>query len=172
VNAPEGRKILQLVRHAKSSWADAVPDVDRPLSGRGRRAADALARQVAKADERPQIVVCSPAERARQTLTPIEGVLGSSAEIRIDPIVYDTGPVALLELLRSMPPDADVVMVIGHNPTIHDVALRLVVPDDSEELARLRVKFPTGALATLILPTPWARLAAASARLQSLWTPR
>jgi phosphohistidine phosphatase len=171
VTAPEHTS-LQLVRHAKSSWADAVPDVDRPLSGRGRRAADALARQVADADERPQIVVCSPAERARQTLMPIAEVLGSSAEIRIDPIVYDAGPVALLGLLRSMPPDAGVVMVIGHNPTIHDLALRLAVPDESDELTRLRARFPTGAMATLVTPAPWARLAAASARIKRFWTPR
>ena len=173
MTAPDRRSTLQLVRHAKSSWADSsLRDLDRPLSGRGRRAADALARHVADSGVRPQVVVCSPATRARQTLTAIDAVLGSRAEIRIDPLVYDGGPDELLGLLRGLPSSADHAMVIGHNPTIHDLALRLVIHDDSDELARLRARFPTGAIVTLSVPSPWDRLTVASAGLLSLWTPR
>ena len=85
--------LLQLVRHAKSSWSDpTTADIDRPLSGRGMRAAHALAQHLAFFDRRPDIVVCSPATRARQTLAAIEGVLGTGPEIRIDPVVYDGRP--------------------------------------------------------------------------------
>jgi len=164
---------LQLVRHAKSSWADpSVADIDRPLSGRGQRGAEALARRLAESDKRPDVVVCSPAKRARQTLATIQGTLGSSVVIRIDPVVYEAGPDELLEALRDLEPTAATVMVIGHNPTLQDLALRLIAPDGSDELARLQVKFPTGALVTLLVPSRWDLLTTACARLQSLWTPR
>jgi len=173
VTAPDRPRILQLVRHAKSSWADpSVADIDRPLSGRGQRGAEALARRLAETDKRPDVVVCSPAKRARQTLATIEGTLSSRVVIRIDPVVYEAGPDELLGALWDLEPTAATVMVIGHNPTLQDLALRLIAPDGSDALTRLRAKFPTGALATLLVPNRWDLLTTASAHLQSLWTPR
>jgi phosphohistidine phosphatase len=173
ISSDRPEKILQLVRHAKSSWADSsLADIDRPLSGRGKRGAQTLAQHVAETDERPDVVWCSPAKRARQTMAAIRGALGSDVAIRIEPVVYEAGPDELLGALRDLPPDAAVVMVIGHNPTLQDLALRLIDPDGSAELARLQDKFPTGAMATLLVPQRWDLLATACARLQSLWTPR
>jgi phosphohistidine phosphatase len=173
VTPPDHPGILQLVRHAKSSWADpSMSDIDRPLSHRGERAAAALGGRLADTGERPELVLCSPARRARQTLEAIHGALGSRAEIRIEPVVYGAGPDELLGVLRDLAPATTAVMVIGHNPTLQDVALHLIIPDESDELARLRAKFPTGALATLLVPDQWDQLAGACARLQGLWTPR
>jgi len=173
MTAPAHRSILQLVRHAKSSWADpSVPDIDRPLSGRGRRAAQALARRLAEIDERPGVVLCSPAQRARETLGAIEGVLDASAEIRIEPVIYGGGPDDLLGVLRSLPLAAATVMVIGHNPTLLDLAIGLIIPDDSDDLARLRAKLPTGAMASLVVPNGWDQITFGSAMLRGFWTPR
>ena len=102
----------------------------------------------------------------------IEGVLGTGPEIRIDPVVYDGGPSELLEALRELPAAALTVMVIGHNPTMQDLALRLIAPKESDELARLRVKFPTAAMATLAAPHGWDRLTTGCADLEGFWTPR
>jgi phosphohistidine phosphatase len=165
--------VLQLVRHAKSSWSDpTTADLDRPLSARGMRAAHALAQHLASFDRRPDIVVCSPATRTRQTLAAIEAVLGTGAEIRIDPALYDGGPSELLGALRALPAAAFTVMVIGHNPTMQDLALRLIAPKESDELARLRVKFPTAAMATLATPHGWDRLTTGCADLEGFWTAR
>ncbi len=117
-------------------------DIDRPLSARGMRDAHALAEHLASFDRPPDIVVCSPATRARQTLAALEEVLGTGPEIRIDPVVYDDGPSELLGALRELPDAAFTVMVIGHNPTMQDLALRLIAPKESDDLVRLRVKFP------------------------------
>jgi phosphohistidine phosphatase len=147
-------------------------DVDRPLSERGVRAADALARHLATFDQRPSIVMCSPATRARQTLAAIEGVLGPGTEIRIDPVVYDDGPDEILRALRDLPVAASAAMVIGHNPTMQDLALHLIGPNGGDGFARLQVKFPTAALATLTVPGGWDQLAAGCAELQGFWSPR
>jgi phosphohistidine phosphatase len=164
--------LLHLVRHAKSSWSGpTTADIDRPLSERGVRAAEALAQHLASFDRRPGIVICSPASRARQTLAAIEGVLGD-AEVRIDPVVYESGPDELLQVLRDLPPTASAAMVIGHNPTIQDLALRLTAPDETGAVTRLRVKFPTAATATLAVPGGWVHLTAGCAHLQQFWTPR
>jgi phosphohistidine phosphatase len=171
--ASERSWLLRLVRHAKSSWDDpSLEDIDRPLSDRGRRSAEALARHLAESGDPPDVVICSPAKRARQTLEAIRESLGPDAEIRIDPVVYEDGPDGLLAVLRDLAPRAWTVTVIGHNPTLREVALRLAAPDESADLVRLRVKFPTGALVSLVAPDRAQGLSTGGARLRGLWTPR
>lgn len=170
--SPPGKR-LQLVRHAKSSWDDdAISDIDRPLSARGERAAEALARHVAAMAERPGLVLCSPARRTRQTLAVVMDALGADVEVRVEPMLYGGGSEDVATLLRGLPPATAAAMVIGHNPTLQDLALWLDGGGDGEALARLRAKFPTGALATLELTGGWDDLAAGCAELTSLWTPR
>jgi len=164
-----------LARHAKSSWSDpSTPDIDRPLSARGVRAAEALAQQLAGPDRAPDIVVCSPARRARQTLAAVQRVLPAGVEIHIEPAVYHGGTTELLAVLQQMPATAAGVLVIGHNPTLQELALRLLTSTQTNaaDLARLRIKFPTAALATLSVPPGWDRLTTGCADLKSLWTPR
>jgi phosphohistidine phosphatase len=161
------------VRHAKSSWSDrSTTDIDRPLSTRGLQAAEALASHIADTDRTPDIVVCSPAKRARQTLAAMEGILPAWAEIRIEPVVYDAGADELLTTLRDLPDPSTTAMVIGHNPTMQELALRLVAPEDSDQQVRIRLKFPTAALAMLSVPPGWEHLAPGCAHLEEFWTPR
>jgi phosphohistidine phosphatase len=171
VSSPPRR--LQLVRHAKSSWDDdAISDIDRPLSARGERAAGALARHLAATAERPALVLCSPARRTRQTLAAVVDALGVGVETRIESVLYGAGPEDVAALLRGLPPTITAAMVIGHNPTLQDLALWLDGDGDGEALARIRAKFPTGALATLAWTGGWDDLGAGCAGLTSLWTPR
>jgi phosphohistidine phosphatase len=140
---------LTLLRHAKSSWDDAtLADEDRPLSARGRDAAGRMASYLAAHPIRPDLVVCSPAVRTRETLSLVEGSLGG-AEIRFDPELYAFETAALLELLRALEDDRPSVMIVGHNPTIGELAGTLASGGDG--LAELRAKYPTGALADLEL---------------------
>jgi phosphohistidine phosphatase len=136
---------LYLLRHAKSSWKDTtLADHDRPLAGRGRRAAAAVAEHMAQHQIVPELVLCSTALRTRETYERLQ-----AAPVRYERRIYAAGADDLLELLRTLPYDVGTVLLIGHNPGIEDLALQLARP--SAERDRLQAKFPTAALATLEL---------------------
>jgi phosphohistidine phosphatase len=137
-----------LLRHAKSSWDHpGLPDADRPLAPRGRRAADVLAAHLAAAEVRPAVVVCSSSLRTRETLAAILPALGDALEIRIERELYGAGAAQLLDRLRQIPGGASSAMLIAHNPGTQDLALALA--SSGPALAGLGEKFPTGALATV-----------------------
>src|SRR6266508_2923118 len=85
-------RTLLVLRHAKSDWPDGVPDAERPLAGRGRREAPLVGRWLRESGHIPDLVVCSPALRARQTWELVAGELGEAGEapeVRFDERVYD-----------------------------------------------------------------------------------
>ena len=94
------------------------------LAGRGRRAAKALARHVREERIEPELVLCSTARRARETLERIEPALGV-ADVRFEPALYGASAGALLERLHDVPDDVGSVMLIGHNPGLQELALEL-----------------------------------------------
>jgi phosphohistidine phosphatase len=161
-------KRLFLLRHAKSSWGDpTLADHDRPLAPRGRRATKAIRKHLEKNAVEIDLVLCSPARRTRETLERIEAALGRAA-VELDPALYAAGEEALLERLREVPDEIGSALLIGHNPGLHDLVVRLA-PD----APRLREKFPTGALAKLELDsTSWRDLDRAESRLVDYVVPR
>jgi phosphohistidine phosphatase len=165
-------KRLWLLRHAKSSWDDlSLPDPDRPLAPRGRRAAELLAVHLATSDIRPSVVLCSSSLRTRQTLAAILPALGDALEIRIERALYGAGAAALLDRLRQLPNRASSAMLIAHNPGIQDLALALAAGGPA--LAGLRDKFPTGVLATVEVKVErWRDLDHGTATATALVTPR
>ena len=166
-------KTLYLLRHAKSSWADAgLADHDRPLSPRGRKAALAMADVLARARPRPTIVLCSSALRAYQTWELIAPALDPASEVRIDGRLYGADASDLLGLLRQLPEDNPAVLVVAHNPGLQDLAVELSGEGRAEGLGRLREKFPTGALASLTAADSWIDLGSDRAYLDGLALPR
>jgi phosphohistidine phosphatase len=165
-------RTLMLLRHAKSSWSDpGLPDVDRPLAPRGERAARRIAECLRRSEARPSLVLCSPARRTRQTLEAIEPVLGKTYAVELAPELYAAPVEALLERLRAVPDSADPVMLIGHNPGLEELALALAAR--GADLPRLRAKFPTGALATIVFDSAsWAALEPGSGELVDFVVPR
>jgi phosphohistidine phosphatase len=165
-------RVLHLVRHAKSSWDDPdLGDRDRPLTPRGKRASKALAHHLEEAGIRPDIVVCSPARRAQDTLKPLQRALGAGATVRLDERVYAASADELLDVVSEVPDRVSSVMLVGHNPGLQDLALALIKPGASQ--GELVSRFPTGALASLAIPgSSWHRLRRGSATLTELWTPR
>ncbi len=159
-------RTLYLLRHAKSSWDDPeLADHDRPLSVRGSRNAAALAAHLRTADISPALILCSSAQRARETLAGIVPALDTETEIRIEDGLYGAGPEQLLARLRDVPEATSSVMVIGHNPGLEDLAAHF---DSRASGAPL----PTAALATFELSGEWSALAAGSATLADRYTPR
>jgi phosphohistidine phosphatase len=165
-------KRLWLLRHAKSSWDQpGLPDADRPLAPRGRRAAELLAAHLAAAEVRPTVVLCSSSLRTRETLAAILPALGDALEIRIEQALYGAGAAQLLDRLRQVSNKASSAMLIAHNPGTQDLALALAVGGPA--LAGLREKFPTGALATLEVDAErWRDLDHGTATATILVTPR
>jgi phosphohistidine phosphatase len=166
-------KALYLLRHAKSSWADAsLDDHDRPLAPRGKKATSALARHLASEGIRPALVLCSTAVRARQTLDGVAASLGDDVDVWEEDVLYGAGSRELLRRLRRLPPAVPSVMVVAHNPGLEDLALELIDGGDDEALARLNRKFPTGALATLLIPGEWKALAPRQGTLTAYVVPK
>ncbi len=170
-----GVKTILLLRHAKSAWN--IPnqiDHDRPLNGRGERAAKTMAEHIAAKAPRPSLILCSTAARTRQTLAPLLKALGSpTPPISLEKQLYLASESELLERLQALPEEIETVLLIGHNEGIGEVAAGLAERGPAEALQRLREKYPTGALATLRLPQgPWSGLAPGTCELLAFVRPR
>ncbi|MGH3139224.1 MAG: SixA phosphatase family protein [Gaiellales bacterium] len=164
-------RTVYLLRHAKSSWDDAgLADHDRPLAPRGIRAATRMEEHLRDEDVRPDLVLCSSAVRARQTLDHVRPALGD-ALVKIEPTIYEASADAILELLRGLAEPIRSVMVVGHNPGLQDLAVALAA--GGSRLDELTEKYPTGALATLVFESDsWASVAAHQAELSGYAVPR
>ncbi len=118
----------------------------------------------------PELVLCSPSRRTRQTLTLIASGLAEGTDVQIKRELYAATAADILEMLREIPDEVESVMLIGHNPGIQDLALSLA--RDGPEIVRVRSKFPTAALATLELMASWRELAPRTAELVSFVKPK
>jgi phosphohistidine phosphatase len=165
---------LYLLRHAKSSWDQpGLADHDRPLGKRGRKATRLLSAHIRDASVRPDLVLCSSAARATQTLEGIRQGLGDNARVEIESGLYGAGSETLLRRLQALPEDAADVMLIGHNPAIETLAEELAgEAGDAEAGARLATKYPTGGLATLSFDGSWSELDWEGAQLDAFVVPR
>ena len=115
-------KTLFLLRHAKSSWADSsLADFDRPLNGRGKRAAEAIGRFMRKQEVSPDLVLSSPAARARETIGIVIKATQLTAEVRYDQRIYEAGPLRLLEVISEIEEERSEVLVVGHNPGMEEL---------------------------------------------------
>jgi phosphohistidine phosphatase len=163
---------LYLLRHAKSSWADqALPDRERPLAKRGRRDAERIAKHLLRLEIAPELVLCSSAERTRETLELLRPALAAPSTVSLEAELYAASAAELLERIRAVPEAVASLMVIGHNPGLQELALSLV--SIGAELGRLEAKFPTAALATLALADrPWRQLSESDAVLAAYVVPR
>ncbi len=167
-------RTLYLLRHAKSSWDDpALDDHDRPLNARGRRAAGAMGSHLERADAAPSLVLCSSARRARETLSLVLPHLRGECDVTIERALYLASLQELLDRLRAVDGQHHGVLAIGHNPSLHELACALAGSGGADELAALRRKFPTAALAVLEFELEnWRDLAPGVGRLGAFTAPR
>jgi phosphohistidine phosphatase len=161
-------KRLVLVRHAKSSWSDPdLSDHDRPLNARGRDAATAVGGYLGRSGLRPDLVLCSPATRTRQTL---ERLPFDDSPVLFEDQLYGASAFALLARVRAVPDEVQSLVVIAHNPGLEELAHLLAGPDDDLAAAG---KFPTAAVADLEFAiNGWAEVAPDSGRLLAFVLPR
>ncbi|TCP35782.1 histidine phosphatase family protein [Sphingomonas sp. BK235] len=167
-------KTLTLLRHAKSGWDDAVPrDLDRPLNPKGRRAAQAMGREIKAMGLDFDRVLASPAVRVRETIEEAERGLGHALAPEWDRRLYLASAATLLDLVHEQDEGAETLLLVGHNPGLHELVLALV-PDAPGRLRdAVAEKYPTAALAEMTLDVPrWRDLAAGSATLTRFVRPR
>ena len=162
---------LHLLRHAKSSWDDPTrADHARPLSTRGTKAGERMRRWLAENDVRPQVVVCSTAVRARETLDLVLPALGAP-HVLIEAALYHAPAERLLDRVHTLPDDAGSAMLVGHNPGLERLAALLAAPGSLRDT--VNDAFPTGALATLVATAgSWRKLEPGSMSLTGLVLPR
>ena len=160
-------KHLTVLRHAKSSWANPdIEDHDRPLNARGRRAATLVGQHLRASGQRPELVLCSSAARACETLDLLD--IATGTVVLIEDQLYGAAANDLIARLRQIPDDVESVLLIGHNPGVEDLTDLLL----GGGLARAE-KFPTAAAALLELPIrTWNSLQPANAVLHEFVIPR
>jgi phosphohistidine phosphatase len=161
---------LLLVRHAKA--ADGPVDVDRPLTGKGKRQAEAIGPWLARTGWTPDRVLVSPARRAGQTWALAGASLTPVPPPVVDERIYDNTVESLLEVLRETPDEVRTVAVVGHNPSIGELASVL---DDGQGSPAARrdvdAGFPAGGVAAFLLPTSFAAIGPGSATLSDFRPP-
>jgi phosphohistidine phosphatase len=165
---------LMLLRHAKSSWTDpARDDRDRPLSARGLKAAPAIGAFMRKEKLVPDLVLCSPARRSRDTWKLAAEALKAAPKVIVDDALYDFGNGGkLLDALRHKGNEAKVVLLVGHNPSLERLALRLIGKGDKKLKDRIAKKYPTGALAVIeFKASDWKNVKDAEGELVSFTRP-
>ena len=165
-------KRLFLLRHAKSDWGDpGLDDFDRPLSRRGRNAAPRVAAWMHESDLVPELVLCSAARRTTETwelMTPVLGAIPTEHHGAL----YLASPGRILDLLAEQDDGVQSIMVIAHNPGTEELASRLTAGGDDRARERMRLKFPTAALAVISFGVDrWLDLSRAGGSLERFVRP-
>jgi len=158
-------RTLYLLRHAKSSWKDeTLRDFDRPLKGRGRRAAEAMGQVLAEEKLKSPLVISSPAARARETTELVLESAGLKIKPRFEERIYEADMSTLLAIVKSIPDSSATAMMVGHNPGFENLLQYLT--GDGRHMA-------TGALAKIEFDAKsWSEVSEETGRLELFVTPR
>ena len=164
--------LLHLLRHAKSGRDEGVEDRDRTLSKRGREAARAIGKRLPRAIGAIDLVLCSSSARTRETADLVLAAFDARPRVLFEDGLYLVGEAALLRRLRRLDEASGSVLVIGHNPGLHRLAVALAAPKSPQFAALAEGKFPTTARASLRIDTDWAGLERGQNYLTAYVTPK
>ncbi len=158
-------KALFVLRHAKSSWENTdMSDFARPLNERGLKAAPLMGKFIYKNQLQPELILSSPAERAKQTALLVKKNAQIGGEIRYDERIYEATPKRLLEVLAEQSDKIESVMLVGHNPGLE--GLLKILTDEVQPM-------PTAALAVIDLKIgKWSEINSSTGNLRTLIRPK
>jgi len=158
-------KTLYILRHAKSSWERPdIADFERPLNEAGRNTAPFMGQLLYDRTFQPDLILSSPAKRAKQTAVLIKETAGFKAEIKYDDRIYEASPQVLLQVIADVKEKRESVMLVGHNPGIEGLIRFLTGHKES---------MPTAALAIIELwVNKWDGIVADSGVLKELIRPK
>jgi phosphohistidine phosphatase len=165
---------LLLFRHAQAERAvPGIPDRERALIERGRKDAARIGLYMASHALTPELAILSPAVRVQQTWKQTAAAFSPEPPAVTADALYDATAHAILALIKETPAPARSLLVVGHNPGLHDLALMLVASGDVDARERLREKLPTSALAIVDFAfDDWNGLHPQSGRLERFVSPR
>jgi phosphohistidine phosphatase len=159
---------LLLVRHgAATAKAPSGNDSDRSLTQEGREAIAVLGARLRAERRRPELALCSPARRTRETLDLLVSTLGPVGEVAVEEQLYNADVSTLLDRLRLVPPERGCVLLVGHNPGLEELVRTLTHPTSPVAPSGL----PAGALALFEIGMPWPELGRDGGRLLELLLP-
>ncbi len=161
---------LMLLRHGKSDWSTSDGDFERPLNKRGKRSAKLVGAWLAEQGMEPELIITSPAKRARSTArrAALNMNLGQDAIIR-DERIYAADVSDLLQVIRECPASVGRIMLVGHNPGFEDLVEYLA--DNTVEIPEDGKLMPTATLAQLTMIGDWSDAGAGSAHLEAITRP-
>jgi phosphohistidine phosphatase len=165
---------LMLLRHAKTELSQpGKPDRDRPLLPRGEQAAPKVGAFMTRHALVPDRVLCSTARRARETWALVAKAFSEPPPATFEERLYAASPDALLDLVRETGRESHSLLVVGHNPGLHNFAVMLIASGEVAARERLREKLPTAGLVVIDFPLDdWAKLHPQAGRLDRFVTPR
>jgi phosphohistidine phosphatase len=164
---------LLLLRHAKTERAAAGErDRDRKLTERGRADASVIGAYLVRHRLVPDLALVSPATRAQETWTLVHASFAKQPPVKKEERIYDAAPGALIDLIRATR-SANSLLVVGHNPGLHNLAVQLIASGDVEARERINEKLPTCGLVVIDFPIDdWSRLHVNAGRLERFVSPR
>ncbi|MET9887475.1 histidine phosphatase family protein [Streptomyces sp. NPDC006430] len=165
------RRIV-VVRHAKAGPKDVPDDFGRALADRGRADAPMTGRWLAQQGFRVDLARCSSARRTRQTWELVLPHLPEPPPTVYEDRLYDADVDDLLAILAQTPDAVTCLVLVGHNPAVHELAKGLCGDGPEPLVSRVATKFPTGAAAVLTMTGEWADVARGGARLVAFHAPR
>jgi phosphohistidine phosphatase len=165
---------LMLLRHAKAEKAEpGERDDERALNPRGHKDAVRMGSYIAKHALIPDAVLVSTARRTRETWAGVAEALPDNPAVRFDERIYNATSDGILAVIREVKPAQSTLLVIGHNPGMHDLATLLIASGDVDARERLNEGMPTSGLAIIdFAPGNWAKLHPHGGRLDRFVTPR
>jgi phosphohistidine phosphatase len=165
---------LILFRHAKTEPSEpGLEDRARVLVERGRRDAARIGAYVKSHALVPDRVVISPAARTQETWKITAAAFRPAPGVASADQLYDATPHAIFAVIKDAPAAAHTLMVVGHNPGLHEVALMLIASGDIDARERLREKLPTAGLVIIDFAfDDWSKLHPQSGRLERFVSPK
>ncbi len=166
-------KTLYLLRHAKTEAATGnQEDIDRRLTASGREACEAIGSYMKKHKYVPSFVLSSPARRTSETFSHVMEAAGMSPPYKFEKTFYPFNPDRVADSIRKLDDNIDSVMIVGHNPGIHQLAITLAKPDDTDSYEQLKTKYPTGTLTVLRFKLDsWERMGNKGGKLMDFMPP-
>lgn len=165
---------LLLFRHAKAERPEpGMEDRARKLIERGRKDAAKIGGYMASHALIPDWVIVSPSARTQETWKFAASAFRPAPTAGSVDRLYNAAPHDILEVIRKTPATARTLLVVGHNPGLHELALMLIASGDIETRERLREKLPTSGLVIIdFTPDDWGKLHSRSGRLERFITPK
>jgi phosphohistidine phosphatase len=166
-------RTLMLLRHAKAVPADGkIRDLDRPLSPRGHRDAPKIGAYMARHQLLPDRALVSPSRRTRETWELVGSTLGKRISATYEERLFEASPQTIIDVIKKIGTACTTLLVIGHNPSLHRVAVGLIATGDLDSREQLREKLPTSGLVIIEFPfEDWRKLQPQAGRISHFVTP-